>query len=267
VTAVSSSYALTLVARFLAGVSAGLAWGIIAGHARRMVPGHPQGRALALAMTGTPLALSLSLPDVPGQASDRRVSVKVVFLTPGIRPVLFVICAWMLAHNVLYTYVAPFVTRAGLGGRVDLVLLVFGVSALFGIWLVGRLVDRWLRVTVIASLLAFALVAVALLAGGTIPAVVYLAVALWGLAFGGAATLLGTAGADAAGEGVDTAQAMNTTAWNLAITGGGVGLLLDRFGAGSFPLAVLLLLLPALAVARSARTDGFRPGPRAASLR
>jgi len=165
--------------------------------------------------------------------------------------------------------VAPFVTRPGLGGRVDLVLLVFGVSALLGIWLVGRLVDRWLRTTVIASLLAFILVAIALLAGGTVPAVVHPAVALWGLAFGGAATLLGTAGADAVGRGVDVAQAMNTTAWNLAIAGGGIvgGLLLDRFGAGSFPVAVLLLLLPTLAVAWSARTNGFRPGPRAASLR
>jgi len=300
VTAVSSSYLVTLVARFFAGVASGLAWGIIAGYARRMVPGALQGRALALAMVGTPLALSLgvpagtffgglfgwravfaamsvltlglagwvvwSVPDFPGQTPDRRTSVRAVFLTPGIPPVLFVICAWMLAHNVLYTYVAPFVARAGLGGRVGLVLLVFGMAVLLGIWVVGKLVDRWLRPMVLASLLGFALVAVALLAAGTVPAVVYAAVALWGLTFGCAATLLGTAGADAAGDGVDVAQAMNTTAWNLAIAGGGIvgGLLLGRFGPGSFPIAVLLLLLPALAVAWFARANGFRPGPRAA---
>lgn len=298
VTAISSAYALTLVARFFAGMASGLAWGIIAGYARRMVPGGLQGRALA--MVGTPLALSLGvpagtflgglagwraafavmsvltlglagwvvwgIPDFPGQTPDRRTSVRAVFLTPGIPPVLFVICAWMLAHNILYTYVAPFLARAGLGGRVGLVLLVFGMAALLGIWLVGKLVDRWLRPMVLASLLGFALVAVALLAAGTVPPVVYAAVALWGLTFGGAATLLGTAGADAAGDGVDVAQAMNTTAWNLAIAGGGIvgGFLLGRFGPGSFPIAVLLLLLPALAVAWSARANGFRPGPRAA---
>lgn len=162
VTAVSSSYLVTLVARFFAGVASGLAWGIIGGYARRMVPGALQGRALALAMVGTPLALSLGVPagtffgglvgwravfaamsvltlglagwvvwdvpDFPGQAPDRRTSVKAVFFTSGIPPVLFVICAWMLAHNVLYTYVAPFVARAGLGGRVGLVLLVFGMT-------------------------------------------------------------------------------------------------------------------------------------------
>ena len=39
VTALSTSYALTLGARFLAGVAAGLSWGIIGGYARRMVAG------------------------------------------------------------------------------------------------------------------------------------------------------------------------------------------------------------------------------------
>lgn len=62
VTAVSGSYALTLAARFLAGVAAGLAWGILAGYARRLVAPQLQGRALALAMVGTPVALSIGTP-------------------------------------------------------------------------------------------------------------------------------------------------------------------------------------------------------------
>ena len=301
VTAVSSSYALALAARFLAGVSAGLAWGMIAGYARRMVTGRLQGRALALAMVGTPIALSLGVPagtfaggvvgwraaflgmsaltlvlvgwvlwaveDLPGLAMDRRLSVRQVFLTPGIRPVLFVILAWMLAHNVLYAYVAPFVARAGLGGHVDLMLLVFGVAAFAGIGLAGLLVDRWLRVSVITSLAVFALVSAALIAGGSLPLVIGVAFAVWGLTFGGAATLLQTASADAAGDGADVAQAMVTTAWNAAIAGGGVigGLLLARFGAGSFPWAMLAASLLALAAAWRAKAYGFPPGPRVAS--
>ncbi len=300
VTAVSSSYALTLAARFLAGVSAGLGWGMIAGYARRMVMGPLQGRALALAMVGTPVALSLGVPagtfvggllgwrsaflimsaltlalvgwvlwkveDLPGLAADRQLSVRKVLLTPGIRPVLSVIFAWMLAHNILYAYVAPFVARAGLGGRVDLVLLVFGVAALAGIWLTGLLVDRWLRVSVVTSLATFALVSVALIIGGSLPLVVYPAFAVWGLSFGGAATLLQTASADAAGDGTDVAQAMVTTAWNAAIAGGGIlgGLLLAGFGAGSFPLAMLVAVLAALAAAWHAKAHGFPSGPRAA---
>ena len=300
ITAISSSYALTLAARFLAGVAAGLAWGSIAGYARRMVTGPLQGRALALAMIGTPLALSLGVPagaflgslvgwratfaimslltlglivwvlrwvpDFPGQAPEQRLSVRAVFLKPGIRPVLLVIVAWMLAHNILYTYIAPFATRAGLGQRVDLVLLVFGVFALLGIWVTGLLVDRHLRASVLASLAAFALVAVALILGGRLPAVVFPAVAVWGLTFGGAATLLGTAGADAAGDGIDVAQAMNTTAWNAAIAGSGIvgGLLLAHGDVGLFPWALQAMLLPALAIAWFSKADGFRPGPRAA---
>lgn len=298
ITAISSDYVLTLVARFFAGMAAGLAWGIIAGYARRMVPGPMQGRALALAMTGTPLALSLGVPagallgstvgwrftfmimslltlglagwvrwgvpDFPGQASDGRPSVQAVFLTPGIRPVLFVIFTWMMAHNILYTYVAPFVARAGLGHRVDLVLLVFGAFALLGIWLIGLLVDGWLRVAVLTSLVAFALVCVVLILGGRLSLVVYPATAVWGLTFGGAATLLGTASADAAGDGVDVAQAMNTTVWNMAIAGGGIlgGLLLSHLGAGSFPWAMLVFLLAAWAAAWRGTTNGFPPGAR-----
>lgn len=300
VTALSGSFVLTLGARFCAGVAAGLAWGMIAGYARQLVPTALQGRALALAMVGTPVALSLgvplatllgtvagwraafgvasalalllgvwvlwAVPDRPGQDSARRVPVLSVFRAPGIRPVLFVILAWMGAHNVLYTYVAPFVASAGLGGWVDLVLAVFGVAALVGIWGTGLLVDRWLRALVLGSLAAFAAAAAVLLAAQGTPAIILGAVAVWGLSFGGAATLLGTAGADAAGDGVDVAQAMNTTAWNMAIAGGGVAgaFLLNNFGTQSLPWAVLAFLAPALAVAWSARAHGFRPGPRAA---
>ncbi|MEG8029079.1 MFS transporter [Sphingomonas aerolata] len=62
VTALSHSYAVTLVARFAAGVSAGLGWGILGGYARRLVVDRLKGRALALAMIGTPLALSVGVP-------------------------------------------------------------------------------------------------------------------------------------------------------------------------------------------------------------
>ena len=94
----------------------------------------------------------------------------------------------MLAHNILYTYIAPFVARAGLASRVDLVLLVFGVAALAGIWLTARLVEPMLRKTVLASLGIFAAICVAFGLLGSQPAVVYLGVAIWGLSFGGAAT-------------------------------------------------------------------------------
>ncbi|WJM85542.1 hypothetical protein QUF31_21650 [Dickeya chrysanthemi] len=61
----------------------------------------------------------------------------------------------MLAHNILYTYVAPFAAHAGLGHRVDVLLLVFGAAALVGIGVAAKLVEHHLRRTVLISLATF----------------------------------------------------------------------------------------------------------------
>lgn len=298
VTALSSDYSLTLVARFFAGVSAGLAWSLIAGYARRMVVPQLQGRALAIAMVGTPIALSLGVPlgtwlggfmgwrmafglmsamtlllivwvlvkvpDYPGQSSSQRMALRQVFFTPGVRSVLGVVFTWMLAHNILYTYVAPFVSGAGLASDVDWVLLTFGIAALAGIWVTGRLVDRHLRKTVLASLATFAAVSVFLgVFSGSAPAV-YVGVFIWGLTFGGAATLLQTALADSAGEGADVALSMNVVVWNSAIAGGGLlgGVLLGHWGVGVFPWVLLVLSVLSLVIALRARVHGFAGGNR-----
>lgn len=293
VTAISDNYAITLVARFFAGVFAGLLWALVAGYAARMVPKHLKGRAIAIAMAGTPLALSLGIPagtflgavfgwritfglmsvltvilvfwvlakvpDFPGQARGKGFALRTVFTLPGIRPVLFVTLAYVLAHNILYTYIAPFLVPAGIAERIDVVLLVFGVAALLGIWIVGVLIDRWLRELVLVSTALFGLSALALGIAGTVPAAVYVSVAIWGLAFGGAATLFQTASAKTAGEATDVAQSMIVTVWNIAIAGGGIvgGVLLETFGVAAFPWSVLVLLVATLAVAWTARSHGF----------
>ena len=233
VTAHSSSLWLTMGARFCAGAAAGLAWSLLAGYARRMVAVHQQGHAMAIAMVGTPIALALGVPlgawlgqafgwrtafdimsglalllivwvmvkvpDYPGQAMHERRSMGAVLATPGVRPVLATVILWMLGHNVLYTFIAPFIALAGLADHIDTVLLTFGLAALAGIWVAGRTVDRQLRIAVLSSLAIFALVSVLFIAAST-PVAVYLGVAVWGVTFGGAATLLQTALADSAGE-------------------------------------------------------------------
>jgi predicted MFS family arabinose efflux permease len=296
VTTISASYGLTMVARFLAGVSAGLLWALLAGYAARMVPEHQKGRAIAIAMVGTPLALSLGVPagtflgnlvgwrmcfgimsllalllmvwvrvkvpDFAGQAAGRRLSLGHVFTVPGVRPVLFVVLSFVLAHNILYTYIAPFLSAADMAARTDLVLLVFGVMSLAGIWIIAVLIDRRLRLLTLGSTILFALSALALGLAGDAPAVVYAAVAAWGLAFGGTATLFQTALAKTAGEAADVAQSMLVTAWNIAIAGGGMvgGVLLERFGVQAFSPALLALLLATLFVTWSAKCHGF-PAP------
>jgi predicted MFS family arabinose efflux permease len=281
VTALSTSFALTLVARFGAGVFSGLLWALLAGHASRMVSPAMQGRAIAVAMVGTPMALSLGIPagtllgglvgwrwsfgvmsllaaalcawvrlgvpDFPGKPGAAAHGVRQVLRLPGLRPVLALTLLYVLAHNLLYTYIAPWLAFLQSGVRVDVVLLVFGVAALGGIWLTGMLVDRWLAVLVRSSIAAFA--AAALVAGllGHSAAVLVACIALWGLAFGGTATLFQTASARAAGDAADLAQSMLVTVWNAGMAGGGLlgAALLPSFGAGSLPWAALALLAAA----------------------
>jgi predicted MFS family arabinose efflux permease len=160
--------------------------------------------------------------------------------------------------------VAPFVVQAGLSDRVDLVLLTFGVAALLGIWIAGKLVDRYLRRAVLISLVAFAVTSVAFGMWAGSPTVVFCGVAIWGVTFGGAATLLQTALADTAGDGADVALSMNVVAWNGAIAGGGIvgGLLLETWGASSFAWALTTFLAVGLFIAWSAKHHGFTPGAR-----
>lgn len=298
VTAVSEHYTLTLAARFMCGVAAGLAWGVIAGYARRMVSVSQQGRAMAVAMIGAPLALSLgvpagtwlgdllgwrstfvlvslatlvlmgwvllSVPDFDGQPAGRRAAIGQVLATPGVSAVLAVIFTWVLAHNVLYTYIVPFLQAGGMGGSTGPVLLLFGCAALVGIGVVGALIDRHLRRLVLGSLVGFGVASVLLGLATGAPLLVYFSVALWGLSFGGAGTLLQTASADAAGEGADVAQSMIVTVWNLAIAVAGLvgGVLLSHWGVQSFPWLLLALVGLALTLTLRSHRHGFPLGRR-----
>ena len=96
------------------------------------------------------------------------------------------------------------------------------------------------------------------------PTAIYAASAIWGLAFGGCATLFQTASAKAAGPAADLAQSMLVTMWNTAIAGGGLvgGLLLERFGPESLAPGLLLLIALAGAMTFAARDHGFPAGQR-----
>lgn len=147
ITALSNDYMLTLIARFIAGMAAGVIWGLLAGYVRRMVSASYQGRALAIAGVGQPIALSIgvplgawlgtlfewrgvfwimsllalilfvwirfSVPDFAGQSAQKRLPILKVLLMPGIRAVLAVVFLWILAHSILYTYIYHFWPRQG----------------------------------------------------------------------------------------------------------------------------------------------------------
>lgn len=296
VTAVSDSYALTMALRLAAGVAAAVVWAELVAYARRLAPPHLQGRAIALTMAGVPLALSLgiplgtllgdlvgwrmtfglvaavsallaiwirvSVPEFPGRRSGAREPILAALRLPGVVPVLFTVAAYVLAHNILYTYIATFLDANGMNDRREAVLLVFGLSSAAGIVVVGALVDRRLRLlTILSSGLFLAAAAVlTALADETVP--LFIAVVLWGLGWGGVPTLLQTAVNDAGGDG---GQALLVTTWNSAMAAGGAvgGVMLSLLGPSSFPWGLLALMAPVAAVVIGARVHGFqakRPG-------
>lgn len=294
ITALSDHYILTCISRFGAGAAAGLAWSLLAGYARRMVSPAQQGKALAIAMVGTPIALSLGIPlgtwlgqmigwqmtfflmsalaialviwifiavpDFPGETTRSENLIFSVLKIPGVFSVLAVIVTWMLAHNILYTYITPFLSLSHLDAHVDQILFLFGAMALLSIWFTGHLIDQHLTHLVIASLSIFSVISLLLgLFLFSAPVVIF-SIAIWGLTFGGAATLLQTALAQAAGQHADVALSINVVVWNGAIALGGIlgGLLLNQFGAQVLPWVMLLILVVAFIIALCAKSNGFK---------
>lgn len=289
VVAVSSSYALTFGARLVAGGMGGTLWAMLAGYAARMVPAERRGRAIAIVLAGITLALSLGVPagtalagtvgwrtafgllsglavllvgwvrwrvpGFPGETPHARVPLARVAALPGIPAVLSVTLFLLVGHQVMYTYVAPFAAHAGFG-RTGLVLLVFGAATVVGIWITGVLVDRHPRPTLVGALALCATVMLALGLAAGVPGVLLISVALWGVAFGGAPTLIQTALIDASGpERADVATSLQTTVYNAGIAVGSLtgGLVLDGWGAGALPWTALPLVAVALWVVTVAR--------------
>ncbi|WP_419245953.1 MFS transporter [Serratia sp. NFX21] len=282
VTALSDSYSISLVARFFAGVFGGIVWSLLAGFAVRISPSHLSGRAIAISGAGATIALVFGVPlgallgrtigwqgafglmtvlalalivwviavvpDFPGQTKEQRQPLTGVFLKTGIRAVLFVVFTFVVAHNILYIYIEPLLEPSGLSADVDIVLFVFGIGSIIGLWFVGSMVDRRLQLLAVASIVVFALASLLLAFWGSLPKMVYSSVVIWGMAMGGFATITQTALSRFAGESVDVAQSMYTTGWNTAVAAGGIvgGILLDRTGLASFAWGVIGLLLLSL---------------------
>ncbi|MFF7952822.1 MFS transporter [Streptomyces griseorubiginosus] len=296
VVALCSSYALTFAARLVAGCAGGTLWAMLAGCAARMVPPERRGRAIAVVLAGITLALSLGVPagtalagavgwrtafgvlaavavllvgwtharvpGFPGEAPHARVPLARVAAMPGVPAVLSVTLFLLVGHQVMYTYVAPFAAHAGFG-RTGLVLLLFGAATVVGIWITGVLVDRRPRAALLGALGLCAAVMPTLGLAAGVPGVLPVSVALWGLAFGGAPTLIQTALVDVSGpERADVATSLQTTVYNAGIAVGSLtgGVVLSGPGAGALPWTALPLIAAALTVVALNRRNAFPSG-------
>ncbi|WP_369174369.1 MFS transporter [Streptomyces sp. R28] len=300
VTAVSASYELTVVARAVGGMAAGIQWAMIAGYAMRLVDEPRKGRALAVSMAGVPTALALgvpvgtyagdllgwrytfaaigalallvagwvlaAVPPFPGEDAAGRTPLRQVFLLPGIATILIAALLFEIGHMNLYTYVAPFLRRAGLGGSVGPVLLAFGVAAMIGLFAAGVYIDRNLQGVVLATLALFTLSMVLLSLWGTHAWLAVTVLFGWGLALGIAPTMFQAAAAKAAGTAAEVAQAMLVTVLNAGMSLGSMtgGLILSGRGVGALPWTSLIVFAAALVLAAATRRTAFAaPAPTA----
>ena len=293
ITAAVDSFVITLIARFMAGIFAGLLWALAAGYAGRMVTPSRQGRAITIVMLGVPLALSLgvpagtfleslygwrtvfyamtllagllflagllTLPEQPGATPSERFSVGKVVSIPGIKTILLATFIFSLGHNMMYTYISPYLTEL-LGVRyISTFLLIFGVMAVISIVITGIFIDRHLRSLVLSGLSIFLLSSLLLSFFYHNIYFVMSGAFLWGLGFGGEATLFQTASARTSGIAADIAQSLMVTVWNIAIAAGGLvgGILLAWAGVLSLPVVLIVLLVLCLLLVKASKAKGF----------
>lgn len=281
-TALLSDYHLILIVRFLSGMTGGLLWATLSGYARSMVSREKKGRAVTIAYAGIPLALALGIPvgvfiseligwrsvfyaisaltvimtiftpkimpavSMPQKNNSSLLSrITVLLANPSVRAVLIINFTWAMAHNMLYIYVLPILENIGLGTQASILLMNFGISSVFGVFITGLFIDRNLTRMVIIFLALFLLASLIILVSKSSIFIVSIAVMAWGTAYGGASAVLPAACAEASEQDVDLAQSLLSTTYNLSFTIAGItgGLALSELNAAGLSLMIFFMAL------------------------
>jgi predicted MFS family arabinose efflux permease len=292
-TALSGNFTLTVIIRIVAGVGTAMIWPHLGGYAARISPAGRQGRAIALALAGTPISLAIGIPagtflatfggwqtafwvsaalallnmlwnqftvpNLPGRAEHERFTIRQTLAIPGLKTILFALTAYMVAHNILYTYVTQFLGAVGMSGQTGWVLLAFGVTSVLSVLVVGAHIDHHLRKLTVASTVLFAISVLVLAIFTGLPVLVYVAAAAWGLAFGSSPSLFIGAAIDATKAAADVAQSITITFFSASIALGGLigGLLVADLGTTSITWATLTLLVVAAITVVAGRRHAF----------
>ena len=250
----TDQFSVTLMARLIGGLAHAGFFSIVIAAAVAVVAPAKAGRAVAVVQAGNALALSVGIPlgTALGTAVGWRwafagaallmmllaVLTAIVLPTEQVAPmqagvpvltavrgrallvVAGLVIALTLGHYTLFTYVSPLLLHAGIGiNSVGVVLFGYGAGGLIGLVLAGIAVDRWLFGTVRAAItVTFACLLTLGLFHAT--AVVIIAVAVWGCAFGSLPTLLQTTAIRAAPQTPDAGPAVVNATFNVGIAGG-----------------------------------------------
>ncbi|MCX4426480.1 MFS transporter [Streptomyces mirabilis] len=314
IVAVGSSFSLLLAARFLTALATGAFWAVANVVAARAAGPVSSSRALGVVGAGAMLANVVGVPlgafagqvmgwrgpfwalaalgaaamvliarhVAPDEVSHAAVSIRseLSALSSGRMWLVLVACATTTGGVLAtYSYISPLLTdRAGLAsGLVPLVLVGFGVGALAGFLVGGRLGDHRPHTTTIAAAATtpILLLALCLLSRSAAPTIVL--VALLGLFGLGANPVLISLGVRFAGRAPTLGSALTVSAFNLGTAVGSwfAGLALESPLRATGPSAVgaaigALTLIPTIAIALTQRRRSAvvmpDPGPDTSAL-
>ncbi|UUU30284.1 MFS transporter [Streptomyces sp. CA-210063] len=310
VAALSSSFALVLAARVVTALATGTFWSVGAVVATTAAGPAATSRALGMLLggltvatvAGVPLgawlgqlsgwrgpfwvlaALSAGAATVIGRyipADERREAPSVRAEFAALRDVrvwLTLSAMTLLMGGVLatYTYISPLLTeRAGIpGGAVPMVLIGYGLGALLGTTVGGRLGDRHPLATLLTAAATTTLVLLLLTWLSPSPVAAVVLVTLMGMTGFAATPALGALALRFAGSAPTLASGLSGAAPNVGIAVGswtaGIALTspLGQAGpplVGTVAAALTLVPLTALALMRATRSETPPPRPRAAA--
>ncbi len=287
--ALAPTYGVLVVARVLGGLAHGLFWAVVGAYAGHLVHKSHLARAVALTAGGGTTAFVLGVP--LGTAIGHALGWRAAFLImAGVIVILAVVAAWLLpavnhlvplmtgeipvplrkdssipgiilicvvvvviitAHNVLYTYVAPFLLGpVGIPREwVAVVLFLYGSAAFAGLVLSGLFAQRYPR-GAISIALGSIVVSVAVI--GFFPSVtwvVFPALVVWSIGFGAVPAMLQTRMLHTVSARLrDFASAYLTTSFNVGIGAGALigALLLAYVSVDVLPFVNASITLVAL---------------------
>lgn len=287
--AIAPNYWLLMAARVFTAFGHGAFFGIGSVVAASLVPRNKRASAIALMFAGLTLSNILGVP--AGTALGEAFGWRATFLAVvGIGLISVAAIAWLVPSDVaepsgggllgelrvlgklqvwlamliaslasaslfaVFTYIKPYLTDvSGLPtATVTWVLLLFGAGMTIGNIIGGRLADWKLMPTVIATLLAMALLFAIFTGLGAIASVAVTIVFLWGMLIFIVVPPLQIRVVEAAAEGPNLAATLNQGAFNVGNAGGAwIGGLAISWGVSyaNLPLVGAALALLAVAVA------------------
>ncbi|CAM5775065.1 MFS transporter [Labrys miyagiensis] len=283
----ATSLTALVLGRVVLGIGLGGFWTMSAATAMRLVPEAQVPRALSIIFTGVSaatifaapfgsyigelygwrtvfllaaglgvLALAVqfaTLPSMAPQGHPRLRTLVDVLARPRIGLGMLAVTLVFTGHFALFTYIRPFLeTVTGVGiGSMSAILLGFGVANFLGTLLGGFLLERDLRLTLMAMPLVMGVLGLVLAGLGSAPLADTVMIALWGLAFGAVPVAWSTWITRAVPDEAESAGGLIVAAVQLAISIGASagGVFFDASGArGVYAAAGIVLLVATLII-------------------